>query len=147
MKIKISWGTGLLITIITFVTLLVSFALFSLTQTVNLVSKDYFPKEIAYSSKLNKLRNTDALKEKITLEQKENQITILFPEIFKDKSLKGEIKFYYITNFKFDIDINVNTNDNKQIVNITNFKKGRYFIKIDWEANGKKYFQEFDTSL
>jgi len=147
MKIKISWGTGLLITIITFVTFLVSFALFSLTQTVNLVSKDYFPEEIAYSTKLEKLKNTDKLKEKITIEQIDNQITINFPKEFENKEIKGKIKFYYITNFKFDVNMKVNLNNNKQIINIKQYKKGRYFIQIDWKVEGKTYFQEFDINI
>lgn len=147
MKIKINWGTGLVIVIITFVTFLVSFALFSLTQTVNLVSKDYFPEEIAYSTKLDKLRNTDALLKKIEIKQTDKDIRIIFPNNFYGKKVKGNVKFYFMKNFKFDVNMDINLINNSQIINIKDYKKGRYFLQIDWEVDNKKYFQEFDITI
>ncbi len=137
----------MLITIITFVTFLVSFGLYSLTHDINLVSKDYFPEEIAYAKKLEKIQNVDALKEKITIDQKDNQITILFPKAFDNKIVTGKIKFYFVTSYRYDTDIKIDAINSKQIIDITKYKKGRYFIKIDWIVEGTEYFQEFEITL
>lgn len=145
MKIKFTWGTGIFITIIMFVTFFVSFIIFSLTQDINLVSKDYFPEEIAYGSKLEKIRNADALKNKITIEQKDNLLIIHYPK--KNKNLSGIIKLYFVKNSNFDIDINIKIADNKQIINIEKYKKGRYYIKIDWKFNEIEYFQKFNITF
>jgi len=147
MKIKFTWGTGLFITIIIFVSFFISFILFSLTQDINLVSKDYFPEEIAYGTKLAKIRNADALKEKITIEQKENQLIIFYPKTFENQELSGIVKFYFVTNSKFDIDIEIKIAENKQIINLHKYKKGRYYIQIDWRVNETEYFQEFKIRL
>ncbi len=147
MKIKFTWGTGLFITIIIFVSFFTSFIIFSLTQDINLVSKDYFPEEIAYGNKLEKIKNADVLKDKITIEQKESQLIIFYPKTFENQNLSGKIKFYYVTDSKSDINLEINITDNKQIVNILKYKKGRYYLQIDWKVNETGYFQEFKITL
>lgn len=147
MKIKFTWGTGIFITIIIFVSFFTSFIIFSLTQDINLVSKDYFPEEIAYGQKLDKIKNADALKDKITVEQKENKLIIIYPQNFKNKNISGKIKFYYVTDSKFDIDIDINITDHKQIINLLKYKKGRYYLQIDWKNIETEYFQEFKITI
>ena len=147
MKIKITWGTGIFITIIIFVSFFTSFIIFSLTQDINLVSKDYFPEEIAYGQKLDKIKNADALKDKIKIEQKESKLIIIYPQNFKNKNISGKIIFYYVTDSKFDIDIDINITDHKQIINLLKYKKGRYYLQIDWKNIETEYFQEFKITI
>lgn len=147
MKIKFTWGTGLLITIITGVTFFVSFILFSLTQDINLVSEDYFPKEIAYEAKIKRINNADKLSEKISVKTENNKIIISYP---KDKlnDISGEILLYYVTSYRHDKTISIKPNtEAKQIINSSNLQKGRYYVKIEWLANNIKYFQEFKITL
>ncbi|MCF6365573.1 MAG: FixH family protein [Bacteroidales bacterium] len=148
MKIKINWGTGIFITIFIFVSFFISFIFFSLTQNVNLVTDDYFPDEIAYESKLDKIRNTNILTEKITLKKENNKLIILFPEIINNKKISGKILLYYITDNNYDIELNIEPDKTrKQIIYTKKIKKGRYYIKIDWNLSGKKYFQEFKITI
>ncbi len=147
MKIKFTWGTGLLITIILGVSFFVSFILFSLTQDINLVSKDYFPEEIAYASKLDKINNADKLAEKISLKKENDKIIITYP---KDKSnnISGKILLYYVTSYRHDKTVTIKPdNTGKQIINIGDIQKGRYYIKIDWASDSINYFQEFKLSI
>jgi len=147
MKIKFTWGTGLLITIILGVSFFLSFILFSLTQDVNLVSKDYFPKEIAYDAKLNKINNADKLPEKISIKKENNKIIINYPKNMV-ANISGNILLYYVTSYRHDKSISIKPNENaKQIINTDGLQKGRYYMKIDWEANNTKYFQEFKITL
>lgn len=147
MKIKFTWGTGLLITIIIGVSFFVSFILFSLTQDINLVSEDYFPKEIAYSKKLERINNADKLSEKISLKKENNQIIISYP-LNKVDNISGNILLYYVTSYRHDKTISIKPNKNaKQIILTNDLQKGRYYIKIEWEANGIKYFQEFKVTI
>lgn len=147
MKIKFTWGTGLFITIIIFVSFFISFILFSLTQDVNLVSKDYFPEEIAYESKLQRIKNANKLKDKIRIEQSDNQIIINYPKSFENKKLSGTIKFYYVTSYRFDFALKINVQSNKQTIHLHKLKKGRYYLQIDWKVGETEYFQEFKIKL
>ena len=147
MKIKFTWGTGLLITIILGLTFFISFILFSLTQDINLVSEDYFPKEMAYSKKLERINNADKLSEKISFKKENNKIIISYP-LNKIDNISGKILLYYVTNYRHDKTISIKPNKNaKQIITTEGLQKGRYYIKIDWEANDIKYFQEFKVTI
>ncbi len=147
MKIKFTWGTGLLITIISGVTFFVSFILFSLTQDINLVSKDYFSQEIAYAAKIDKINNADKLAEKISIKKVNNRIIINYP---KDKvnDISGKILLYYVTSYRHDKSMSIKpNNEGKQIINTDGLQKGRYYLKIDWKSNKIKYFQEFKITI
>ncbi len=144
MKFKFTWGTGILLTIILFVSFFISFVIFSFTKDVNLVTEDYFPDEIAYDLKIEKIKNTNALKEKVNFHTKNNILKITFPSFISDrKKIKGTILLYYIKNYKNDKIFNIKPDKEKsQYINIGTFPKGRYSVKVDWSYNNKTYFQE-----
>ena len=143
MRIKFNWGTGIFITIIVFVTFFVGFIFFSLTHDVNLVTKDYFPEEIAYESTLQKIKNTQKLTQKISYNKTKKTIEIIFPEAYDYKKVIGQIHFYYISSYRNDKRFRIQPNQfGKQIFALSEFKKGRYSIKIEWSYNEKVYYQE-----
>ncbi len=144
MKIKFTWGTGIFITIAVFVTFFISFIIFSLTEDVNLVTKDYFPDEIAYDVKIKKIENTNKLKDKIKFTVSEKVLKITFPEEIKDPNkIKGSVLFYFIKSFRKDIKYKINLNtDKEQYFDLSNLPEGRYTVKIDWSYNNKDFFQE-----
>lgn len=144
MKFKFTWGTGILLTIILFVSFFISFVIFSFTKDVNLVTEDYFPDEIAYDLKINKIKNTNALKEKVTFHTKNNILKVTFPSFISHrKKIKGTILLYYIKSYKNDKIFNIKLDKEKShFIDINTFPKGRYSVKVDWSYNNKNYFQE-----
>ncbi len=144
MKFKFTWGTGIFLTIIIFVSFFVSFIIFSFTKDVNLVTKDYFPDEIAYDIKIQKIQNTNSLKEKLIFSLNNRVLKIKFPSLIKNnKNISGTILFYYIKSARKDIIYPLNINDKKeQFIDLTRLEKGRYTIQVDWTYNNKSYFQE-----
>ena len=149
MKFKFTWGTGILLTIIIFVSFFISFMIFSFTKDVNLVTKDYFPDEIAYDIKIQKIQNTNALKEKISFNLNNNVLKIEFPSfIDNQKEISGTILFYYIKSARKDIiyPVNINT-DNSQFIDMQWLEIGRYTVKADWAYKDKSYFQEETVEL
>jgi len=149
MKFKFTWGTGILLTIIIFVSFFISFMIFSFTKDVNLVTKDYFPDEIAYGIKIQKIQNTNALKEKLSFNLNNNVLKIKFPSfIDKQKRISGTILFYYIKSARKDIIYPVNINkENSQFIDMKGFEIGRYTVKADWTYKDKSYFQEETVEL
>ena len=149
MNIKFTWGTGIFITIIIFVTFFTGFIIFSLTRDVNLVTKDYFPDEIAYDVKIDKIQNTNKLKEKVKLNINNNILRIVFPSFIKDLSkFKGTVLFFYIKSARKDKSYNIKPdNNNSQFFDLTNYVKGRYTVKVDWSYNNKAYYQEQTIEL
>ncbi len=143
MKIKFNWGTGITLVLILFVSFIVSFIIFSQTEFINFVSEDYYPKALKYEEQIQRIQNTKALSEPVKTEQNETQITVKFPNYFKDKDISGTLHFYYILDFRLDKSVKLNLNQNlQQTIDTQYFPKGRYFLKIDWQTPEKSYYQE-----
>ena len=148
MKIQFNWGTGISITIIVFICIMVSIIIFSMNQQVNLVSPDYYPKGVDYNKQITKTRNANALTEKVIGNKVHDSLVISFPKEFDYTKVSGKVQFYFITDFKKDITKQINLNkENKQSFLLSSFTKGRYIIKLDWKDSAKEYYQEIDINL
>lgn len=143
MKIHWHWGTKLLIAMILFMALLIGFVIMSMKQTYNLVEKDYYPKALEYQDKIDKENNTKALAEKVLIEDAEDQVIFTFPGIFSPGELSGEIMFYRPSDKRMDVLIPIQLDStSQQRYNTSGLLKGKYLIKIDYEVEGKGYYQE-----
>jgi hypothetical protein len=148
MKIKFNWGTGIFIVIVVFLAFFASFIIYSFSHKINLVSEEYFPEEIAYESTLQKIRNSNGLKEKITYKITDEHIILKFPDGFLSNEIKGTVHFFYITDYNHDKKITINlNNEREQYFDLKEIIKGRYTIKIDWSYKETGYYQEIKTSL
>ncbi len=145
---KFNWGTGIALVIILFIGSMIGIIVFSMNQQVNLVSPDYYPKGVNHEEHLQKQRNFAALHSKITCKREKDSLRITFPDNFKNQVVKGEIQFYFMTNFEKDIikEINLDT-ALEQMVSLSRFEPGRYILKINWKAGNKSYYQEIDINL
>lgn len=139
---KLSWGTKLGIMASLYVVGVLIFVGFSTTQKINLVSKDYYPKEIQYESQIQKIKNTQQLAEPVLISQKNQNIEVQFPENMKE-GVEGEIILYRPADYEKDLKVNISLNDSGvQEINSAQLLRGRYTIKLDWKHNNIPYYKE-----
>lgn len=145
---KFTWGTGIFIFIAIYIISMVSFAIFFNQEDADLVSEDYYPREEQYQNDIDKLNNTNFLKNSLEISQNEQFVSILFPTDFKNKSTSGEVYMYRpsdkemdITN-QFILDSTLSVNISKQVLS-----KGRYEIKIDWNDSEKSYLHSSSINV
>jgi len=139
---KLSWGTKLAMFASIYVIGVLIFVVFSTTQDINLISKDYYPQGIDFQSKIDKIKNTQSLKEKVVVSQKGGMVEIQFPKGMMD-DVKGSIILYRPSNSDNDLRADINLNDEGlQVFKSNKLVKGRYAIQIDWEYQDKAYYQE-----
>lgn len=140
---KMSWGKGIALTYIIFIAAVLILVAFSFTKEVNLVTDDYYEKEIKYEEQIEKLRNTEALSEKPLIIISGNNIEITFPSDFNPFDIAGDIHLYRPSDNRDDKKIQINPGSNlKQIISGEDLANGLWKIKLDWEAQNKKYFFE-----
>lgn len=139
---KLSWGTKLGMFASVYVIGVLIFVVFSTTQDINLISKDYYPQGIEFQSKIDKIKNVHDLKEKVVLSQKAGTINIQFPEGMHEGVI-GSIIFYRPSNSDNDLrsDIKLDASG-LQVFDADKLINGRYAIKIDWTHQDKAYYQE-----
>lgn len=139
---NIGWGTRITIGISIYVVGIISFVIFSTTQQINLVTKEYYPKGIDYETKIQKIKNAYHLEQKVAIANTNNFVEILFPEKMID-NIKGEIILYRTSDYELDKKYEIITDKSgKQLINTSALKNGRYIVKIDWKAQDINYYME-----
>ena len=66
----------------------------SSTQNTDLVTTDYYEKELKYQDKIDEIARTAALKAPVEYRLENNTLTIIFPKDFTGKKLVGEAVLY-----------------------------------------------------
>ena len=140
---KISWGTGILITIIIFMSITVLTGVFLMNQDVQLVTDNYYEKDLKYQQEIDKLNRTAALEEKVEIKFDSSAVELVFPESFSTEKISGEIYFYRPSDRKKDFTIPLSLNSEaRQIIPVTRIDKGFWRIKLSWILEGDEYYNE-----
>ena len=143
MKLKISWGNGIVIAFGVFMSVNVITAVYLMNQDVNLVSEDYYDEEIKYQQQIDRMERTSRLEKKQIVSFDGSIFKIKIPKSVLSKRLTGEIYFYRPSNSKSDIKIPLITDTSGvQVIPVERLEKGLWAIKVNWLSIGKEYFSE-----
>ncbi|MGQ7870872.1 FixH family protein [Sunxiuqinia sp. sy24] len=148
MKLKINWGTGIVIALLIMISGMLYLVSIAVRQDYYLVEKDYYQKSVNYQTQIDKIQNVNQLPERVKLVQSTHAIQINFPQLFQDELLEGTIHLYSPMSEKNDLSLPIQLDAKlSQSVSVKNLPKGRYIVKLDWTANEKPYFQELEIQL
>ena len=142
MKIKINWGTGIVIAIVLFMIFILSFVYKTIAidkYEHHLVSEDYYKDELYYQKEIDKLNNASKLAENITISNSEKGITISFPQDKDFNKINGTIYFMRRSNIKLDFEKEIKLSDHFIIIPDSLLVSGKWIIKIDWQYNDEEY--------
>ncbi len=147
-KLKFHWGTGIFLFIGLFFIAAVSFVIWTTTQDISLVEKDYYPRGVKFDEQRQKIANTGALPEKITANVSKEHILLQFPKISGLAHASGTIWVYRPSDETKDLRIPVKPDTSGvQLIPRSRLIVGKYLLKIDWQADSIPYYQEFDLYL
>lgn len=140
---KFNWGTGIFILYAGFALATLALVAFAMTKKVDLVTDNYYDKELKYEEQIQKQKNLDTLAEKPNVEILKDNIKVTFPPVFIKESLSGSFHFYRPSDSgkDFETEIKLDTN-NEQLFNTSNFAKGMWKLKITWSYNGNGFYTE-----
>ncbi|NLP57919.1 FixH family protein [Lutibacter sp. B1] len=142
MKFKISWPTGIIVSIVAFIIFILSFVYrvtFMPEYDHHLVSEEYYKDELNYQQEINKLNKAAELKENISLKKVDEGLLIVFPSEFDASTIKGTIFFQRMSNDKIDFKFPIDLQKNEFLIKDENLVSGRWDVKIDWTANNTSY--------
>jgi len=143
MKIKINWGTGIVIALVVMIGGMIFLVSIAVRQDYDLVDKDYYQKSVNYQQHIEEVKNTSALAEKIKFQQSIDTLKITFPNLGNAQEYTGEIHFYSPVEEKRDETIKLKLNSNfSQSIGLKSLKSGRYTVKINWSVGKVSYYQE-----
>jgi len=138
---KFNWGTGIGLFYLIFASVLIFSVIQSTKFDNSLVADNYYEQDIKYQSHYEKLDNSQLLSSKLVV-QYDQQSQLLQIE-FPNKEAKGTIHLFRPSTSKLDKIITIQLDENrKQLVATDQLKEGLWRLKIDWEAEGRQYFNE-----
>lgn len=138
-----SWGTKIALFYSCFVVILVSLVVSSFSNKHQLVTEDYYGKELVYEAHQTAVRNAAELTAGIEIQyQAETQeIQIHYPEALTE--IRGNILLYRPDNSALDQHIEVIPDaSHQQVLQMKKLQSGAWRIQIDWESGGIKYYTE-----
>ena len=143
MKIKINWGTGIVIAILSFMSFII-FLVVSMTtnQEFNhdLVVEEYYKQELSFQDQLNRETNSQNLQRNIQVEQTENGFTVLFPTNMEVSKIMGKILVYRPSDKMMDFNIPITLSSHQLLIPAEKLEKGRWNIEIDWAYGNESYY-------
>ena len=138
-----SWGVKIAVLYTGFIGLVVFMVMMSMRQKIDLVSEDYYTKELAYQSKIDEMKNAEALTATISHTFTNTDLELQFQPEFKSKKLTGQILFFRPSDSSKDFETPVAINeDGQQKIGLNKLSKGMYKMQISWKVDNTPYYSE-----
>lgn len=143
MKIRLHWGMGLVVALVSFMIFIVYIAFIRPNVASQLVSERYYEEEIRYQDVIDERNNANALAEKVSIEVLPTGVKIHFPEAFQVAPVKGKFHLLRPSDKRWDITKVLNLNvQGDELIPARVLRKGSYVLRIRWSSGNKKYFTE-----
>jgi hypothetical protein len=137
-----NWGNRILLLYLGFVALIITLVVFSFSQKVDLVSPDYYARELNFESEIIKMKNEAALVEKPKVILSNEQLQFSFPTAFKDKKITGTVLVYKPSDANEDYTQAIDAIKGEVKIATRNFSAGMRKVKITWKVDSLYYLTE-----
>ncbi len=145
-KRRWNWGWGIATVYTVFALGTLAFAYFSFSQKVELVSTDYYNKEVSFDQHASRVRNSQALTTPVQAHYDEQAelITLSFPF----SGAHGSVQLYRPSESGQDQTLDVRCDErNQMFIPTKSLSKGLWRVKVEWDAAGKNYYDEFGEHI
>ncbi|WP_350284848.1 FixH family protein [uncultured Croceitalea sp.] len=142
---KINWGTGIVLAFIGFITFILYFVVRMSTDdraNHDLVTDDYYKKELAYQKEIDAEASASANDAKLVIDKTEEGLTIIFPEDFKFKNITGKVSLYRPSNRHLDFDFPISLSKTHLLIPDNRLLDGRWDIAVQWQYKGKTFLHK-----
>lgn len=141
MKIKMNWGTGIVITSLCFMGYIVFLVTRCFQNNIELVDPHYYKEEIEYQQQMNKIKNANMPEARLVWHY--DATTKLIELSVKQEATKGQIRFVRPSDASLDVNIDLQTdNSGKQLISSAWMEKGLWRMKVNWSDGKNEYFKE-----
>lgn len=123
----------------------------SLSKNSDLVMENYYEKELKYQDRINTVKRTNELSEKVKIDtastEKGVSVVIEFPSQFLNNKIEGKINFYRADDKKKDFVTDINATANKQEIPAAGMEKGKWKVLLNWKTVNVEYYSESDIFI
>ena len=139
---KFNWGWGIFIVLVLFIAFIGNLVYKSSQVRIDLVSENYYDKEIKYQEQIEREKNSMSLQHDIHIIKNPDFVEIVYPLDFVGSQITGNIQFFKPDDASQDYMLDIRSSDlNSQIINTRAFKSGWWEIKINWTYRNTDYYK------
>lgn len=148
MKNKLNWGGWIVVSFIVFIAGTGVMVYIAMQSSVDLVTEDYYEKELRYQDHIEVVKNTNALAQQVSLQYVHAGLRVIFPKLADANSYSGSVRFFrpsdqrgdFMTEIKLDSSLS-------QEVPLARFTAGLWRAKIDWQVGAQRYYSELPVII
>ena len=116
-------------------------------QNIDLVTTDYYAKELVYQDRIDEAKRTSLLSAPVSIIEKNRQLVIEFPKEFTGKKITGTVKIYFPADEKKDAVKSFETARGMVEIPIPENNNGFHYVQVNWVADGLNYYFEQKINL
>lgn len=139
---KWNWGTGIVIVMACFISFILYFVIRMSTEEAyshDLVTEEYYAKEMLYQQEIDAEINTNNLNTKIGSKKVSEGWMLTFPDELDPTKINGKVFLYRPSNQKLDFEIPLELSGPDLLIPDKNLIDGRWNITIDWTYKGTSF--------
>lgn len=139
---KISWGVGIVIAFVGFITFIMSFVFLMFTDDKyahDLVVEEYYKQEIGFQEELDAQNHANALAENVEISTTSEGVLIHFPVEENSRKIDGLVSFYRPSEKVLDFTKPIEILDRKMFIPKSELVGGRWDISVRWNYSGNTY--------
>lgn len=141
--IKLNWGWRIAIFYISFVVFMLFLVSKTFREKSELVSADYYAKELAFQNHIDKQERTRQLPQQLEWNVADNKVSLKFPPQFKPSDIKAQVTFYRPSDSSKDVSLDaVPDSSGYCTLSSEKLEHGVYTMKIEWSAFNNDYYNE-----
>lgn len=148
MKNKMNWGGWIVVSFIVFIAGTAVMVSIAMRSSVDLVTEDYYEKELRYQDHIEVVKNTNALPQQVSLEYAPTGIRVIFPKLADANIYSGSVRFFRPSDKRGDFSAEIKLDSSmSQQVPLTRFTVGLWRAKIDWQVGSQRYYSELPVII
>lgn len=139
---NMNWGYKIMLVYIVFVLGILFLVYKTTTETNDLVTTNYYEKELKYQQIIDAAKRTLNLSSTPIIVVINDSLEIQFPKEFESKTLKGNLEIYYAADENKDFSKIIETANSSIKIHIPQKNKGLHEVHLKWDVEGVNYYFE-----
>jgi len=137
-----NWGYKIIAVYAVFVAGMLFLAYQSFRQNIELVTEDYYAKELVYQQRIDQTKRAGLLSAPVNITVASQELSIIFPKDFISKKITGDVTLYCPFDKKKDIQQQFIATNNAVKIILSKSYQGLLYVKVYWDAEGISYYYE-----
>jgi hypothetical protein len=145
---KSYWGWGIAAVYTAFALSTLGFVAFTMRHKVELVSKDYYAREVAYERQIQREREARAVADRVACSMTDDGrfIKLSFPA--EQGKVRGTLTLYRPSDSALDREIKLDVDPSgAQLIPAGALARGRWRARLQWQAEGREFYKEFVLTI